>query len=170
MSWLRLTANSRTASRIHIRHIQSVWAHLFAFHGYTVVASNSYTHTTWTWLRFWGSWSLVLVESKWCHYVMVEVEVDIHLKLLPTTNNHITHTQSGLSTLICWVHEHRLAALNRYFHPTWLRFWASVSLVEYKWCHYVMVEADSHLKLLPPSILHIYNMFEHIDMLSMGIW
>jgi hypothetical protein len=32
-----------------------------------------------------------------------------------------------------------------------------------------MVEADSHLKLLPTSILDIYNMFEHIDMLSMGI-
>jgi hypothetical protein len=32
-----------------------------------------------------------------------------------------------------------------------------------------MVEAESHLKLIPPSILHIYNMFEHIDMLSSGI-
>ncbi len=32
-----------------------------------------------------------------------------------------------------------------------------------------MVEAEGHLKLLPPSILHIYNVFEHIDMLSIGI-
>jgi hypothetical protein len=32
-----------------------------------------------------------------------------------------------------------------------------------------MVEADSHLKLLPASPLYIYNMLEHIDMLSMGI-
>jgi hypothetical protein len=32
-----------------------------------------------------------------------------------------------------------------------------------------MVEADSHLKLLPASILHIYKMFEHIDMLSIDI-
>ncbi len=32
-----------------------------------------------------------------------------------------------------------------------------------------MVETDSHLKLLPTSILDIYNMFEHIDMLSIGI-
>jgi hypothetical protein len=32
-----------------------------------------------------------------------------------------------------------------------------------------MVEADSLLKLLPPSILDIYKVFEHIDMLSMGI-
>jgi hypothetical protein len=32
-----------------------------------------------------------------------------------------------------------------------------------------MVEADSHLKLLPVFLLDIYNVFEHIDMLSMGI-
>ena len=33
-----------------------------------------------------------------------------------------------------------------------------------------MVEADSHLKLLPPSILDIYIVFEHIeDMLFISI-
>jgi hypothetical protein len=32
-----------------------------------------------------------------------------------------------------------------------------------------MVEADSHLKLLPTSILDIYKGIEHIDMLSIGI-
>jgi hypothetical protein len=37
----------QTASCIHIRHIQSVWAHSYAVYGYKVAASNSYTHTTW---------------------------------------------------------------------------------------------------------------------------
>ncbi len=32
-----------------------------------------------------------------------------------------------------------------------------------------MVEADSQIKLLPTSILDIYKMFVHVDMLSMGI-
>ncbi len=32
-----------------------------------------------------------------------------------------------------------------------------------------MVEADSHLKLFPTSILDICKVFDHIDMLSMGI-
>jgi hypothetical protein len=32
-----------------------------------------------------------------------------------------------------------------------------------------MVEANSHLKLLPSSILDIYKIFEQIDMLSIGI-
>jgi hypothetical protein len=42
--------------------------------------------------------------------------------------------------------------------------------VESKRCDYVMFEADSHLKLLSVFILHIYKVFEHIDMLSIGIW
>jgi hypothetical protein len=33
-----------------------------------------------------------------------------------------------------------------------------------------MVEADSHLKLLPTSISNVCKVFEHIDMLSIGIW
>jgi hypothetical protein len=32
-----------------------------------------------------------------------------------------------------------------------------------------MVEADSHFKLLPISILDVYKVLEHIDMLSMRI-
>ena len=37
--------------------------------------------------------------------------------------------------------------------------------------YYVMVEVDGHpkLKLLPPSILDIYKVFEDIDMLFQGI-
>jgi hypothetical protein len=33
-----------------------------------------------------------------------------------------------------------------------------------------MSEADSHLNLLPASIYGIYKVFEHIHMLSIGIW
>jgi hypothetical protein len=32
-----------------------------------------------------------------------------------------------------------------------------------------MAEADSHLKLLLTSIFDIYNVIEHIDMVSIGI-
>jgi hypothetical protein len=32
-----------------------------------------------------------------------------------------------------------------------------------------MVEADSHLKPLPTSIVDIYKVIEHTDMLSIGI-
>ncbi len=63
-----------------------------------------------------------------------------------------------------------VAALHSYTHPTWFRFCGSESLVESKQCDYVIFEADSHLKLLPTSILDMYKVFEHIDMLYMGIW
>ncbi len=45
----------------------------------------------------------------------------------------------------------------------------SLSLVESKRCDYVKIEADSHLKLLSTSILDIYKVIDHIDMLSIGI-
>ncbi len=32
-----------------------------------------------------------------------------------------------------------------------------------------MFEDDSHIKLLPTSILDMYKVFEHINMLSIGI-
>ncbi len=214
----------QTATHILITHIQSVWAHWYAVHGHMAVASNSYTHTTWL-IVFW--WSGSLVESKWCHCIIVEADRD-H-KLLPTSTLdiynvfehidmpsmvegsslkqlyphylahilgfwvtcgvkmislrhgwgwqppqtasciHISHMQS---VWMHWyaVHGHIAVASNSYTNTTWLRFWGSGSLVESKWCHYVMVEADSLLKLLPASTLDIYKVFEHIDMLYMGIW
>ncbi len=82
---------------------------------------------------------------------------------------HIRHIQSVWAHWYV-VHRHMVVALQSYTHPTWLRFWGSGSLVESKWCDNVTVEADSHLKLLPTSILDIYKVFEHIDMLSIGIW
>jgi hypothetical protein len=33
-----------------------------------------------------------------------------------------------------------------------------------------IVKADSHLKLLPASLLIMYKVFGYIDMLSIGIW
>ncbi len=62
-----------------------------------------------------------------------------------------------------------VAALHSFTHPTWHRFWGSGSPVESKWCEYVIVEADGHLKLLPTSILYMFKVFEHIDMLSINI-
>ncbi len=58
------------------------------------------------------------------------------------------------------------SSLTQFYHPTWRRFLGSGSLAESKWCDYVMVEADSHLKLLPTSILDMCKVLEHIDMLS----
>ncbi len=270
---------SQATSCIHMRHIQSVWAHWYAVHWHTAAALLSYTHPTW--LRFGGSGSLV--EAKWCHYVMVEAEG--HLKLLPPStldiykgfehidmlsmigiqqqpytvilillgsdlgvlghlwrlndvimswlrltaiSNCFPHPYhmytTCLSTLICcqlayissltqfyphylaqilrflWVtcggkmmslhdgwswgpsqtascihmrhmqsvwahwytvHWHTAAALHSFIHPIWLRFGGSGSLVGSKWCHYVMVEAEGHLKLLSTSTLDLQSVWAH---------
>ncbi len=68
-----------------------------------------------------------------------------------------THHRHLKSVWAHWyaVHGHSVSALHSYTHPTWLRFWSSGSLVESKWCHYVTVEVDGHLKLLQASILSI---------------
>ncbi len=67
-------------------------------------------------------------------------------------------------------HQHMGAPL---FHSTgkvcpW--FWNSGSLMEWKWCHCTMVEADIHLRLLPTSILDMYKVFEVLVCWLRSIW
>ena len=50
----------------------------------------------------------------------------------------ITHIQSVWAHWYA-VHCQKVTALNNFTPPTWLIFWGSVSLVETKWCDYVMV-------------------------------
>ena len=71
---------------------------------------------------------------------------------------YMRHIQSVWSHWYA-VHWCMVKALHSYNHTTWLRFWGTGSLVESKWYHYVMVEADSHLRLLPTSIWDIYKVF-----------
>ncbi len=80
----------------------------------------------------------------------------------------LNHTWIAYNYVIFCMSSHYHSHL-RLYYPTWLRFWSSGSLVESTWCDYVMVEADSCLKLLPTSILYIYKVFQCIEMLSMGI-
>ncbi len=111
-----------------------------------------------------GFWVTCRVKMMWlCHgWVWQPPQTASHI--------HIGHIQSVWAHWYA-VHRHKILALHSYTHSTsWLRFWGSGSLVELKWCHYIMFEAESHLKLLPTSILDIYKVFEHIDMLSIGIW
>jgi len=95
---------------------------------------------------------------------------------LTANSNYLLHpyetNTEWLSSLICcpWANNSSLTALHINTHTTWLKFWGSGSLVESKWNHYIMVEADSHLRLLPKSIWDIYKVFEHIDMLSIDVW
>ena len=92
MSCLRLAATSNCFPHPY-KHVQSVWANWYAVYWYLILvaALHNYTHTTCL-RRFRGTWSLV--ESKWCHCIMVEVES--HLK--HSSRIHIRHVQ------IVWLH------------------------------------------------------------------
>ncbi len=151
----------QTASHIHLRHIQSVWTHWYAVHGHMAVALNSYTHSTW--VRLLWSWVT-------CGVKMMSLHHGWGWQPTQTASFiHIRRFKKCLSTLIyCfWAYSSSLKQLYPHYLGQILVFW---SLVESKWCHYVLVETDSQLKLLPASTSYIYTVFEHIDMLSMGIW
>ena len=116
---------------------------LYALHRHMVAALHSYANTTW--LRFLGSGSHL--ESKWCHYVMVDT--DTHLKLLPTSILDTHNVFHHIDMLSIDMHKQTYTVI-----PTLIVSDLRVldPLVESKWCHYVMVEANSHLKLLPTFI------------------
>ncbi len=148
----------QTASHIQIRHIQSVCTHWYAVHRHMVAALHSYPPYLAQILGFWVTCGVKMMSL--CHgwgWQPPQTASLIHLRHLQSVWAHW-----------CAVHWHTVAALHSFTHSNKLRFWCSGSLVvvESKWCHYVMFEADSQLKLLPSSILDIYKVFEHIDMLS----
>jgi hypothetical protein len=68
---------------------------------------------------------------------------------------HIGHIQSVWAHWYA-VHGHMAVASNSNTHLTWFRCLDSLSLVESKWCSYVMVEADRHLS---NCFLHPYQTY-----------
>jgi hypothetical protein len=149
----------QTASHIHIRHAQSIWAHW-----YILAYGSSLTQFYPPYLaQILGFWVPCGVKIMWlCHsWGWWPPQTTSHI--------HIRHIQSVWAHWYA-IHGHTISPLHSYTQPTsWLRIWSSGALVESKWCDYVMVEADGHLKLLPISILFIFKLFEYIDMLSIGI-
>ena len=76
---------------------------------------------------------------------------------------HQLHQKNQLASPSYMHHWHPVAALNSFNHSSTsrVRVGGSGSPVESKWYHYIMVEADSHLKLLLASILDKQNVWAH---------
>ncbi len=57
----------KTASHIHIRHIQISWTHAYAVHGHTLAAIFTYTHPAWAgiWTSRGNLWSQNHVITSW---------------------------------------------------------------------------------------------------------
>ncbi len=156
MSWLSLTATST----IHIRHIWNVWEHWYIVLEHTAAALSRYPHYLGQILGFWVT----------CGVKIRSLRHGWGWQPTQTASCvHIIHIQSVWAHLYA-VRGHIAVASKSYTHTSWLIFLGSGSLVESKWCYYVMVEADIHPKLLATSTLDIYKVFEHIDVLSIGKW
>ena len=158
-SWLRLTATSNNLPHLYWTYAKCLSALIWCEKAYSCSLMKFYPPYLAKILGFWVT----------CQAEMMPLHHGWGWQPPQTTSPiHIRHIQS------VWVHwydvkRHTVAALCSSTHPTWRRFWGSGSHVEPKWCHYVTVEADSHLKQLLPSTLDIYKVFEHIDVLFKGI-
>ncbi len=153
----------QTASHIHIGHIQSDWEHwsLICYPwAYRISLTQLYPYNLGQILGFWVTCG---VKMMWLCYGWGCQPPQT------ASHNHVRHTHSVWAHWYA-VHWYTVADLHSFTQPTsWVRFWGTWSLVESKWCIFVKVDADSHLKLLPTYILDIYKVIKHIDMLSMGI-
>ncbi len=89
----------------------------------------------------------------------------------PQTATHIfiSHTQS-VWAIGMLSQENMGAPLHRYTGQVGPRFVKLGSLVKWKWCHYVMSEADIDLRPLHTSIVDIYKEFELLVCCLKGIW
>ena len=137
----------QTASYIHIGHTQSVWAHWYAVHRHMVAALHTIILAD-SWLRFEHS-DGSLGECKWCHYLMFEA--DIHIRPLSIT------TLDVCTCLSHWNAVSRVCGctLTPFHQQSWPQIWESGSITEWKWCHFIMVQANILFKLLPTSIFDI---------------
>ncbi len=118
----------------------------------------------------WPSWPQIWEDKvTWGVKMMpcnVMVEADIHLRPLHTS---IFDIYKLFEPILCclkgiWLHPYR------YTWKVGPRFGKSGSLVEWKWCHNAMVEADIHLRLLHTSIFDIHKVFEPLLCCLKAIW
>ncbi len=111
--------------------------------------------------RFGKSGSLE--EWKWCH---IMVDADIHLRPLHIS---IINIYKIFEPLVC-CQGHMVAPLYCNTGQVGPRFGTSGSLVEWIWCHNLVVEADTYLGPLHTSMLDTYKVFEALACCLKGIW
>ncbi len=116
-----------------------------------------------SWLK-----SYLIQVCKPCHYALVEAVEPF--KCIP----HLCHTYIWcLSTFSAfgWSYGFTLILLPRQTFPQIWESWVKSYLMQVcKPYHYALVEAVEPFKLHPMSMSYIYEVFEHLLRLWMGIW
>ncbi len=143
--------------------MKSVWAIGMLSQGHMVAPLYHYTVQVGPRCGDSGS----LAKCKWSHNVMVEA--DINFSMLQTS---IADICKVFEPLVCCLKSqgHMGAPLYHYNGQVSPRFGDLGSLVEWKWCHNVIVEADVHLRPLHTSMVDIFKVFESLVCCLKGIW
>ncbi len=145
-SWLRLTATSNCFPYPHEIYTKCLSTLICCPWAYDSSLKQLYSHYLGQILGFWVTCGIKMMSL---HHGWggqpTQTASCIYIRHMKTVWAHW-----------CAVHGHIGVASNSSYTPsTWLRFWGSGSLVELKWLHNVIAVADSHIKLLPISIVDI---------------
>ncbi len=154
-----------------------------------ISTSDCFIHPYYTYIKCLSHWYVVsreyectLIPLHWPSWPQIwEVRVTCGVKMMPQRHGwgwcllqtasyiHIRHIQNvwDIGMLSQW---HMVAPLYPYTGQVSPRFGDSGSLVEWKWCHNIIVEADIHLRPLHTSILDIHKVFETLVCCLKGIW
>jgi hypothetical protein len=143
----------QTASHVHIRWLNSCYAVLRVY-----VCTLSIPFNWPSWPQMWEFWvTHVSLNHVWgCH--PIQIASHVHVRYIKSVWANGMLSQGYMSSAL--------------YHSTGQvgPSGTSGSLMERKWCHYIMFEAAILFKPLPISILDIwYTVFGHNYMLSIGI-
>ena len=135
----------------------------YAVHRHMIASLHIYTHPTW--LRIWDD--IMLPPHPHVNMLSQNDVLMSWLRRLTATSYCPPHPSLALtkclSTFICCPRTFSTSITQLY--PYYLaRIWGFWVTCWTKWCHYVLVEADSHLKLLLSYMWDIYKVLDHIDM------
>ncbi len=158
----------QTASHVHVIHIWGVWAHSQVVDWHMASYSHPYHH------RHLPSFGEVGWNPTWCkctnHVTMLWLRLYNLSNCIPCP----CHTyMRGLSAFwgFGWAYGFPLTSIPPQTLPQICESWLKSYLMQVcKPSHYALVEAKEPFKLHPMSMSYIYERFERLLRLWMGIW
>jgi hypothetical protein len=120
--------------------------------------------------QIWESWlkSYLMQVCKPCHYILAEAVEPFKLHPMSMSYKHeVFEHLLGL-----WMgYSFTITPLPPQMLPQICKSWLKSYLMQVcKPCHYALIEAVKPFKLHPMSTSNIYEVFEHLLRLWMGIW
>ncbi len=158
----------QTASHIHVIHIWGVWAPSRDVDGHMVLQSHCYRHRCFPrfvkvgWSPTWfncANHATSLWLRLWNLSICIPCPYHTYMRCLQTF--------SGCG----WAYGFTFTSIPPQTLPQICESWLKSYLMQvYKPCHYILVEAVEPFKLHLMSMAYLYEVFEHLLRMLMGIW